>query len=208
MISAEVFRKMALNFDKVSEKPHFEKASFRFNNKIFATLDSAKRCVTLKLSETDQAIYCLIQPSISLPAAGAWGKQGWTIFDLKKISRSILAESLNKAYSNVSVKEKKSNAPKIQVNLIQTLHPDKSKTNKRISLEKYNVIKKALLEILQSEQLTHTELMERLYQKVNDFFEGGVQWYGETVKLDLEARKIVERIGSKPEKYRLRVPNR
>jgi hypothetical protein len=41
-----------------------------------------------------------------------------------------------------------------------------------------------------------------LGRNVKDNFEGGIQWYGETVKLDLEARKIIERTGSKPEKYR------
>lgn len=51
---------------------------------------------------------------------------------------------------------------------------------------------------------THTQLMEQLYTKVKDSFEGGVQWYGETVKLDLEARAIIERTGTKPEKYRLK----
>jgi hypothetical protein len=43
-----------------------------------------------------------------------------------------------------------------------------------------------------------------LYQRVKDEFEGGVQWYGETVKLDLEARKLIERTGTKPEKYKLK----
>jgi hypothetical protein len=87
---------------------------------------------------------------------------------------------------------------------IQTIHPDKSKTNKNISLEKYNTIKEALLHILQSKELTHTELMECLYQQVKDTFVGGVQWYGETVKLDLQARKIIERTSTKPEKYRMK----
>lgn len=86
---------------------------------------------------------------------------------------------------------------------IQTLHPIPGKTNKRIALAKYNVIKAALLEILARQQLTHTELMEALYARVKDTFEGGVQWYGETVKLDLEARKIIERTCNKPERYRL-----
>ena len=87
---------------------------------------------------------------------------------------------------------------------IQTLHPDKNKTNKNISLEKYNTIRKALIQILESKELTHTDLMESLYQQVKDTFVGGVQWYGETVKLDLEARNIIERTGTKPEKYRLK----
>jgi hypothetical protein len=45
--------------------------------------------------------------------------------------------------------------------------------------------------------------MEVLYERVKDIFEGGVQWYGETVKLDLEARKIIERTHTKPVRYRL-----
>ena len=44
--------------------------------------------------------------------------------------------------------------------------------------------------------------MESLYDRVRDTFDGGIQWYGETVKLDLEARKIIERSGTNPERYR------
>jgi hypothetical protein len=86
---------------------------------------------------------------------------------------------------------------------IQTLHPQPGKTNKRIALEKYTVITENILSLLKNAELTHTELMEQLYNNVKDSFEGGVQWYGETVKLDLEARKIIERTGTKPERYRL-----
>lgn len=86
---------------------------------------------------------------------------------------------------------------------IQTLHPDSDKTNKLISLKKYDVIKANILSILKDCEPTHTELMEKLYTNVKDTFVGGVQWYGETVKLDLEARKMIERSKSKPEKYKL-----
>jgi hypothetical protein len=90
---------------------------------------------------------------------------------------------------------------------IQTLHPEAGKKNKLISTDKYNVIKKNILSILSEAEPTHTELMEKLYSNVKDTFKGGVQWYGETVKLDLEARTIIERFGSKPEKYRLNQRN-
>lgn len=89
---------------------------------------------------------------------------------------------------------------------IQTLHPIAGKTNKRISLKKYVVIKDNILSILASSDLTHTELMEELYSRVKDTFDGGVQWYGETVKLDMEARQIIERTKNKPAKYRLIKP--
>lgn len=86
---------------------------------------------------------------------------------------------------------------------IQTLHPIPGKTNKLISLVKYTVIRENLLSILQNNELTHTELMEELYTRVKDTFEGGVQWYGETVKLDLEARGIIIRTNDKPQRYQL-----
>lgn len=87
--------------------------------------------------------------------------------------------------------------------LIQTLHPQPGKTNKKITLKKYEFIKENILDILEGCELTHTELMEALYTRVKDNFEGGVQWYGETVKLDLEARNRISRTNSKPERYKI-----
>ena len=87
---------------------------------------------------------------------------------------------------------------------IQTLHPQEGKINKKISLDKYNFIKANLLAILHEVEPTHTELMEVLYVRVKDTVDGGVQWYGEVVKLDLEARQIIERTKTKPEKYKLK----
>jgi hypothetical protein len=87
---------------------------------------------------------------------------------------------------------------------IQTLHPQAGKTNKKISLDKYVLIREHLLTILSELELTHTELMEALFSRVKNDFDGGVQWYGEVVKLDLEARQIIERTKTKPEKYKLK----
>jgi hypothetical protein len=88
--------------------------------------------------------------------------------------------------------------------MIQTLHPLSGKTNKKISLEKYNYIKDNILAILSASDMTHTDLMEALYARIKDEFDGGVQWYGQTVKLDLEARQIIVRTKDKPEKYKLK----
>jgi hypothetical protein len=90
-----------------------------------------------------------------------------------------------------------------EITKIQTLHPQPGKTNKNISRDKYNFIRENVLAVLGKKELTHPELMEALSQRVKDNFEGNVQWYGETVKLDLEARKVIERTKTKPEKYRV-----
>lgn len=204
MISAISFRKTANSFEQVSEKPHFHKTSFRVKGKIFATLDQLANQATLKLTAADQSVYCLMRPSFAFAATGTWGKQGWTLIDLTKAPKQLVTEALQKAYAQVVPKSKAEKIPSSKAEeKIQTLHPDKTKTNKRISLSKYNQIKNAILGILATGELTHTELMELLYQQVKDSFEGGVQWYGETVKLDLEARNIITRTDATPAKYRL-----
>ena len=85
---------------------------------------------------------------------------------------------------------------------IMTKHP-LGKRGKNIHRKRYDVLKKAILSALRQNELTHTELFSRLIKNLKGKFSGNVSWYGETVKLDLEARKIIERTSSKPQKYRL-----
>jgi hypothetical protein len=205
MATAASFIKTALSLEDASAYPHFNKTAFKAFKKTFATIDEAAMKVSLKLTEADQSVYCQLKPPIAASATGAWGKQGWTVFDLKKTPPDIVRETLRQAHTNVQPAKKtvKKMPAKKVTEQIQTLHPDPTKTNKRIALAKYEFIKKELLAIVKKQSLTHTDLMEALYQRVKDVFEGGVQWYGETVKLDLEARKIIERTGEKPDRYRL-----
>jgi uncharacterized FlgJ-related protein len=90
---------------------------------------------------------------------------------------------------------------KMKPETIQTLHPNPEKTNKKIALEKYLLIREVILEILNTQEPTHMELMEEIYEKTKGNFEGNAQWYGETVKLDLEARQIISRTKTKPVRY-------
>jgi hypothetical protein len=86
---------------------------------------------------------------------------------------------------------------------ILTKHP-LGKSGKNISKQKYDILKGAILSALKTNELTHTELFTELTSSLNGRFSGNISWYGETVKLDLESRKIIERTSSKPQKYRLK----
>lgn len=86
---------------------------------------------------------------------------------------------------------------------ILTKHP-LGKKGVNISTEKYETLKKAILAALGKKELTHTELFDRLNKTLKGKFSGSISWYAETVKLDLEARKIVQRTSAKPQKYRLK----
>jgi Family of unknown function (DUF6958) len=84
---------------------------------------------------------------------------------------------------------------------ILTRHPQR-KGGRSISREKYDQVRAAILQVLGSGELTHTDLMERLAARLRNRFDGNPHWYGETVKLDLEARRVIERTESRPQKYR------
>jgi hypothetical protein len=86
---------------------------------------------------------------------------------------------------------------------ILTRHP-LGKSGKNISKQKYDALKEAILSALKNGQLTHTELFSHLNKSLKGRFSGNISWYGETVKLDLEARKMIERTSSKPQKYRVK----
>ena len=85
---------------------------------------------------------------------------------------------------------------------ILTLHPQ-GKSGKNINKKSYDTIKKEILIILKDKTLTHTELFDVLIKNLTGKFPGNISWYGETVKLDLEARKLIERTSDKPQKYKL-----
>ncbi len=86
---------------------------------------------------------------------------------------------------------------------ILTKHP-LGKSGRNISKPKYETIKQALVEALRNNELTHAELLSQVNKSLKGKFSDNISWYAETVKLDLEARKIMERTSSKPQKYRLR----
>jgi hypothetical protein len=86
---------------------------------------------------------------------------------------------------------------------ILTKHP-LGKSGRSISKQKYEAVKQALVAALRNKELTHTELLSQVNKSLKGKFSDNISWYAETVKLDLEARKIIERTSSKPQKYRLR----
>jgi hypothetical protein len=81
---------------------------------------------------------------------------------------------------------------------ILTMHPE-GKKDKRIDKKKYDTVNTAIIETLKAKgPLTQTGLTKYAGQKLGDKFEGSIPWYVETVKLDLEAKKIIERTQTKP----------
>lgn len=76
----------------------------------------------------------------------------------------------------------------------QTLHPQ-GKKGVNISKIKYDLIKDFILKtIKKNKQISYEEICDLAMEKVQPTFDGKVIWYIVSVKLDLEARGIIERV--------------
>jgi predicted DNA-binding protein (MmcQ/YjbR family) len=105
MVSINNFRKLALSFPETTEESHFEKTSFRVKRKIFATYDDINKRACIKLSEIDQDIFSLADKSIIFPVDNKWGKQGWTLIEMKKVRKELFVDALTTAYCEVAPKK-------------------------------------------------------------------------------------------------------
>lgn len=85
-----------------------------------------------------------------------------------------------------------------------TLHP-KGKQGVNISKRKYDQIKDFILQkVKEHQEIAFEELTDLAVDELTSKFDGKVIWYMVTVKLDLEARGLIERI-PKTSPHQLRI---
>ena len=102
MVSFDEARKIALGFPEAEEKKHFEKPDFRVRNKIFAVLHLDKKCMVVKLTVIDQSVFCAFDDTVIYPVPGGWGRQGWTMINLKKVKKAMLLDAVTTAWKTVA----------------------------------------------------------------------------------------------------------
>ncbi|MHC1710365.1 MAG: hypothetical protein AB9819_08180 [Methanomassiliicoccales archaeon] len=85
---------------------------------------------------------------------------------------------------------------------VLTLHPQ-GKKGRSIDRLKYDLTRQAILDCLEKGDMAQDELLRCVVLRLENRFEGSKGWYMESVKLDLEARKVIERYKAKPhDRYR------
>ena len=90
---------------------------------------------------------------------------------------------------------------------VQLSHPDSSKNGVIIDRQKYEMVRDVIIKIIDTRGvITFKELLSEAGKELtSQHFDGSPSWYCTWVKLDLEAKQIIERIqGSNPQKLRLR----
>jgi hypothetical protein len=105
VVTINAVRKLALSFPEATEVPHFEKISFRVKTKIFATYDQKNERLCIKLSEIDQHVFSSADKTIIYPLDNKWGKQGWTLVEMKQVKKDLVTDALTTAYCEVAPKK-------------------------------------------------------------------------------------------------------
>jgi len=88
---------------------------------------------------------------------------------------------------------------------IMTLHPQ-GKKGVNILVRRYEQIKAFVMKTVEQDgPITFEELSDRALEELTPVFDGKVLWYVVSVKLDLEARGLIERV-PKTSPHQLRIP--
>ena len=104
-MTADQFRKLALALDGVVEAAHMGHPDFRVNGRIFATLGSPNAGVGMvQLDPEDQRFLLASQPDLFRPAAGAWGRAGSTLVELRSATVGVIREPLRLAWERAKAK--------------------------------------------------------------------------------------------------------
>ena len=102
MVTPAQVRKLVSALPESEEKSHFGHPDFRVRNKIFAGLYADGARGLLKLTPEIQASVLSARPDAFYPAAGAWGRSGWTYFKLAELELGALSDLLLEAWRLVA----------------------------------------------------------------------------------------------------------
>ncbi len=99
MTTAAAFRSIALSLDGTTDAPHFDRQAFRVK-RIFATLAADGLSANLNLTPDEQEFKVMLAPEAFRPIDNAWGRKGWTIVLLEKLSEAELRAALEMAHKH------------------------------------------------------------------------------------------------------------
>jgi hypothetical protein len=108
-MTADEFRKMALEIPAAVERSHMNHPDFRVAGRIFASLGVPdENWGMVKLTRAQQRAFIDKAPEVFKPCSGAWGRQGATNVYLPAAKVSIVRAALDAAAKNLTPRVKKS----------------------------------------------------------------------------------------------------
>jgi hypothetical protein len=102
-VTVATFRRIALSLPEANEGSHMRHPDFRVRGKIFASLGVPDAgWGTVKLGPEQQDVLMDAEPAVFKPAAGAWGRRGWTQIRLAAVDATTLKSALTMAWRNTA----------------------------------------------------------------------------------------------------------
>ena len=99
------FRRLALSLPEAVESAHMDHPDFRVRGKVFASMGYPDvGHGTVKLTPEQQEVEMAEHPEVFTPAAGAWGKRGYTVVSLRAVTPTTLRRAMQAAWHNSAPK--------------------------------------------------------------------------------------------------------
>lgn len=96
-MNASDFRRIVLGMAGAEERSHMNHPDFRANGRIFATLNEDETRGMVILTPELQTRFMRTSGTFE-PAAGAWGRQGCTMIDLRAADEEVVGEAVTLAW--------------------------------------------------------------------------------------------------------------
>jgi hypothetical protein len=105
-MTANEFRKLALDLPEAIEAEHMNHPDFRVRGKIFATLAYPDKSFGMvKLSLPDQLKFTQADAAAFTPVPGFWGEHGSTHVHLKAARKQIVQQALRAAWRHTAPRD-------------------------------------------------------------------------------------------------------
>lgn len=104
-MTANQFRKLALQLPEAVESAHCGHPDFRVANMVFASLHPDGSTGNVKLTPEQQGECLRTAPKVFSPCAGMWGVRGYTQITLKPASVKTVRSVLLLAWRNTAPKK-------------------------------------------------------------------------------------------------------
>lgn len=99
MLTPNEFAQIAFSFPNTESQPHLKQIAFKLvRGRVFATLNEATQIAQISLPIAKQNEFQQLVPDCIYPLPNKWGKNGWTIFELRGVSLDIIQAALKTSY--------------------------------------------------------------------------------------------------------------
>ncbi len=105
-MTADNFRRLALELEGAVEAAHMGHPDFRINGKIFASIHTHDTLGMVKLTPEEQTEFLRANPEMFEPSSGAWGRQGCTTVKLSSADLATVRGALILAWQGTLAKSK------------------------------------------------------------------------------------------------------